>query len=284
MTTCPITGGLPTKMTEAGFTKACQAQQQQGPKSIWIARPNLNPCRDQCQGKTWPPELTICTLEDLMSTTKECLKCKRTISIRGEGLCHRCFYEIHPKPTKPTGEEFLQMAGNQEQPHQAPPKSVHDLPSPEIAEALTIMEADRDLDTLANVCRQRMERITNLQEIVNGLYLEIDDINQRHQQEVHPQVCFSNDHEPGTMAYHITKACDRMCYHLLVMDSSFSPNAASAIRVFSRATPLEAINLRLDDTIHRMIIGEGEANNDQAEKQLLSLLILKMAIKDQLEA
>lgn len=65
MRQCPLTCGLPTRMTESGWVKACAARRQLNEKfSEHSADVHVMFCRE-CRGRIRPPELEIITIEEM---------------------------------------------------------------------------------------------------------------------------------------------------------------------------------------------------------------------------
>lgn len=83
---CPVTGGLPSRMTEAAFVRACQAHQarsrseraETGGKSTvadsMTMRRAMDPC-ETCRGNSKPAELEIIPLTEVRQITAE--KCQK---------------------------------------------------------------------------------------------------------------------------------------------------------------------------------------------------------------
>lgn len=65
---CPVTSGAATRMTEAGFARACKGKRHSMRVGDW----RLKRC-DTCKGRrdAWPPELTIITMEATMTAKKQ---------------------------------------------------------------------------------------------------------------------------------------------------------------------------------------------------------------------
>lgn len=73
-------------------------------------------------------------------------------------------------------------------------------------------------------------------------------------------------------------ACAEMEAVLLAKNKAYGNSAAEPVRVFSKADPLEQINVRMDDKLSRLIKGEAFAG-DNDELDLEGYLCLKRAIK-----
>jgi len=62
---CPVTGGLPTTMTLAGFKKACRLAIEQARPDSWNNRSYKHSFCDTCKGKRRPKELVLLSLEQI---------------------------------------------------------------------------------------------------------------------------------------------------------------------------------------------------------------------------
>lgn len=72
----------------------------------------------------------------------------------------------------------------------------------------------------------------------------------------------------------IAKACDEIKSVLIEKNRSYGNSALEPVRIFSRANPMEQINVRIDDKLSRMMRGREYANED-TEFDLLGYLVLK---------
>lgn len=82
---CPVTGGVPTRMTEASFKRACAGHRRQTGKTsynyqIKEREVDLSACA-RCKGKKRPTELTIITDEEVREMGKPA---------RNMGKCQNC--------------------------------------------------------------------------------------------------------------------------------------------------------------------------------------------------
>lgn len=82
---CPVTGGVPTRMTEASFKRACAGHRRQTGKTsynyqIKERKVDLSACA-RCKGKKRPTELTIITDEEVREMGKPA---------RNMGKCQNC--------------------------------------------------------------------------------------------------------------------------------------------------------------------------------------------------
>lgn len=65
---------------------------------------------------------------------------------------------------------------------------------------------------------------------------------------------------------------------LIRKNKSYGNSALNPIRIFSKANPVEQINIRLDDKLSRLLQGEGYPGDDD-ELDILGYLILKRMAK-----
>ncbi len=104
---CPITGGVPTRMTEAGFARSCEAKRaassssdnEPGQATALVAfkvRKKLNAC-SACRGEKRPAELEIITITEVDMTVKSknaCEGCGKTklnlTQCSGDLVCSSC--------------------------------------------------------------------------------------------------------------------------------------------------------------------------------------------------
>ena len=76
----------------------------------------------------------------------------------------------------------------------------------------------------------------------------------------------------------IKEVCDEIKEFLLGKNKAYGNSAADPVRIFSKVTPLEQINIRIDDKLSRMMRGN-EYQGDDTELDLIGYLILKRCIK-----
>jgi hypothetical protein len=76
-----------------------------------------------------------------------------------------------------------------------------------------------------------------------------------------------------TTAELIAMVCDEIKDVLLTKNAAYGDSAINPIRIFSKADPLEQINVRLDDKLSR--IARGSAAGEDTELDLVGYLILK---------
>ena len=76
----------------------------------------------------------------------------------------------------------------------------------------------------------------------------------------------------------IRKECDSLRDMLLAKNKAYGNSAINPLRIFSKASPIEQINVRLDDKLSRL--ARGQAAGEDAEMDLIGYLVLKrVAIK-----
>lgn len=76
----------------------------------------------------------------------------------------------------------------------------------------------------------------------------------------------------------IKQVTDEIKEFLLKKNIAYGNSAAEPVRIFSKADPLEQINVRIDDKLSRMMKGK-EYPGDDDELDLIGYLILKRAVK-----
>ena len=76
----------------------------------------------------------------------------------------------------------------------------------------------------------------------------------------------------------IETECDYIKRILLAKNRKYGDSAVHPIRVFSKADPLEQINVRLDDKLSRLINRQADEDED-IELDLIGYLILKRSAK-----
>lgn len=76
----------------------------------------------------------------------------------------------------------------------------------------------------------------------------------------------------------IRQCCDEMADKLIAKNRAYGNSAMEPVRIFSKADPLEQINVRLDDKLSRIMKGEEYAGDDN-EFDLEGYLVLKRVCK-----
>lgn len=72
----------------------------------------------------------------------------------------------------------------------------------------------------------------------------------------------------------IAQECDRIKEILIAKNAAYGDSAITPLRIFSQASPIEQINVRLDDKLSRLVRGDGTGDED-AELDLIGYLVLK---------
>ena len=75
----------------------------------------------------------------------------------------------------------------------------------------------------------------------------------------------------------IQEVCKEVCDILLKKNESYGNSAVEPLRIFSRASTLEQIHVRIDDKLSRIARGS-EYGVDDTELDLIGYLILKRCI------
>ncbi|MCK5617053.1 hypothetical protein KAR91_85110 [Candidatus Pacearchaeota archaeon] len=76
----------------------------------------------------------------------------------------------------------------------------------------------------------------------------------------------------------IVEECDDIKDMLLAKNRKYGDSAVNPCRIFSKASPLEQINVRLDDKLSRIMSGQDDEDED-VELDIIGYLILKRAAK-----
>lgn len=76
----------------------------------------------------------------------------------------------------------------------------------------------------------------------------------------------------------IRKVCDDIAELLITKNRKYGNSALCPTRIFSKASPLEQINVRIDDKLSR-IKNQQEDEDEDVEKDMVGYLILKMVCK-----
>ena len=81
------------------------------------------------------------------------------------------------------------------------------------------------------------------------------------------------------MADEIMKVCSEIENMLLSKNASYGNSAANPINIFSNATAIEQINVRIDDKLNRLARGH-EFSGEDTEIDLIGYLILKRCVQN----
>lgn len=76
-----------------------------------------------------------------------------------------------------------------------------------------------------------------------------------------------------TTAVLIRQVCDDVKEMLLAKNTAYGDSALDPVRIFSRSSPIEQINVRIDDKLSRL--SRGSTDGEDTEKDLIGYLILK---------
>lgn len=82
----------------------------------------------------------------------------------------------------------------------------------------------------------------------------------------------------STMSQAIISECADITAMLLQKNQAYGDSAANPVRIFSKASPIEQINIRIDDKLSRLLRGH-EYPGDDTELDLIGYLILKRSIQ-----
>ena len=72
----------------------------------------------------------------------------------------------------------------------------------------------------------------------------------------------------------IAEECDRIKEILLSKNRKYGNSAIEPCRIFSKANPIEQINVRLDDKISRIVSGQADEDED-VDLDIIGYLMLK---------
>lgn len=85
-------------------------------------------------------------------------------------------------------------------------------------------------------------------------------------------------HLPRSTHQLIREECDIICKLLQDKNASYGDSALSPVRVFSKADPLEALKVRIDDKLSRLARGS-DAGEDVVLDLLGYLVMLRIGMK-----
>jgi hypothetical protein len=140
-----------------------------------------------------------------------------------------------------------------------------------------ILKAGAD-EYLVEVAERRMKLIAKMDQMIADNVLEVDKLKEEivelkrlARREIARAVI------PNGMAGAIYMVCESIKEMLLEKNAAYGNSAAEPVRIFSKADPLEQINVRIDDKLSRLMRGN-EYPGDDTELDLIGYLILKRAI------
>lgn len=95
---------------------------------------------------------------------------------------------------------------------------------------------------------------------------------------------YTDDHagEVTATQYMISNVCDEIKSLLLNKNRKYGDSAIHPLRLFSKASPIEQINVRLDDKISRKMSDQKDEDED-IEMDIIGYLVLKIVAKRILE-
>ena len=76
----------------------------------------------------------------------------------------------------------------------------------------------------------------------------------------------------------IKRVCNEVSDFLVEKNKAYGDSAANPVRIFSRANPIEQIDVRIDDKLSRIARGS-EYVGDDTELDLIGYLILRRVIR-----
>lgn len=270
---CPITSGLPTKMLKARFLAMCSEK-----------RMDQKPyCVEKCRGKKLPPELEFIELhreEPIMAKQSgTCEQCgKEGVAIlkncHGKKCCPSC--DVLRRGVKNHAEMVRAMMAEFHGDQEAPPSAVADTLMAELNETRAILGGS-DHERVCTAAKNIMTRLANLDALYHDSQQELNELHALYTTAINSAQPITKTNRTG-MALAIEQACNQTLDFLLQKNASYGNSAADPVRVFSKADPLEQINVRLDDKLSRLIRGEGYPG-DNDELDLLGYLLLKQAVR-----
>lgn len=78
----------------------------------------------------------------------------------------------------------------------------------------------------------------------------------------------------------IARVCDEVKRVLLEKNAAYGNSALEPLRIFSRADPVEQLNVRIDDKLSRIARGREYAGDD-TELDLIGYLVLRRVARNQ---
>ena len=77
----------------------------------------------------------------------------------------------------------------------------------------------------------------------------------------------------------ISEVCDEVKELLIRKNIAYGNSAIEPLRIFSKASPIEQINVRLDDKLSRIAKGDVNFEDEDVEKDVMGYLVLKRVAK-----
>jgi hypothetical protein len=173
--------------------------------------------------------------------TGECPNCKRVLSSPGCGVCGSCYSNCrHLK-----GEKLLDALVENRRRRMA-------------------------TDKVARLEKVQLPAISEKKDVETAARVALDAVR-----EGQPPVVSV---DPCDMQIIIGNVCKEVKDILLAKNKAYGNSAADPVRIFSKAGPVEQINVRIDDKLSRLMRGN-EYPGDDTELDLIGYLVLKRAVK-----
>lgn len=272
---CPITSGLPTKMLKDRFLAMCSEK-----------RADQKPyCVDKCRGKKLPAELEFIELnreEPMGAKSGTCDQCgKEGVAIlkpcHGKKCCPSC--DVLRRGVK---NHVDMVRGMLAEFYPEQKTASNEIAATFIAELqeTRVLLGGSDHERVPSLAKKIMIKLANLDAMYHDSQEELNELHKRLSEttrELAKAWPLDKTNDSG-MAGAIEQACAQVRDFLLQKNASYGNSAADPVRVFSKADPMEQINVRLDDKLSRLIRG-GAYPGDNDEQDILGYLILKQAVR-----
>jgi len=269
---CPITNGLPTKMLKARFMAMCSEKRAA----------QIPYCVEKCHGKKIPAEVEFIELnreEPMGAKSGTCEQCGK----EGVAILKNC----HGKKCCPSCDVLRRGVKNHIEMVREMMVEFYGAPDPfsgdngvaaaalaELHETRIALGGDGS-GLVSDLAKKLMIKLDNLDALYHDSQEEIKDLHRMLKNN--PTATMETTSNTG-MAGAIDQACSQVRDFLLKKNASYGNSAADPVRVFSKADPMEQINVRLDDKLSRLIRGEAYPG-DNDEQDILGYLILKQAVR-----
>ncbi len=79
----------------------------------------------------------------------------------------------------------------------------------------------------------------------------------------------------------VNEICDNIVAMLLSKNKSYGDSALNPVRVFSKASPLEQLYVRIDDKLSRFQSGDEYPGDDTIDDLIGYLILLKIKLKEE---
>lgn len=87
--------------------------------------------------------------------------------------------------------------------------------------------------------------------------------------------------ERGAFAYEVRLVLQEVLETLVAKNKAYGNSALEPVRVFSRASPIEQINVRLDDKLSRIVRGAKDRDDEDVELDLIGYLVIRRIARRQ---